>query len=66
MTSYQKLKAKVSELEKQLDTIAENPRSMKSIEIIMDRRMRIEMCRVLWFGSPDNTYELHGVFKKND
>lgn len=56
MTAYQKLKAKVAELESKLMTVCNEPDSEKAFEIKMEYILKNGVARQIWYGSVDKRY----------
>ena len=56
MTSYQKLKAKVKELEGKLMTVCNEPESEQAFLIKMDYIMRKRTAYTVWAGSVDKRF----------
>ncbi len=52
MTSYQKLKKKVEELEKEVLVLVDKPESIQAQEIKYRYKLASNLERVIWFGSP--------------
>lgn len=52
MTSYQKLKKKVEELEKEIQVLVNKPESTQAQEIKYRYKLASNLERIIWFGNP--------------